>query len=48
MSKGKGLSLMQINNTFTTSYCGQSKAPRAVNICTPMEFYRTAIIRRER
>jgi hypothetical protein len=36
ISKGKGLSLMQINNTFNTSCFRQYKGPRAVNICTPI------------
>lgn len=40
---------MQINNTLntTTILGGQGKGPRAVNICAPMEFHRTAIIRRD-
>lgn len=35
LSKGKGLSLMQINNTLNTSLVN-SKAPKAINICAPI------------
>ncbi len=48
LSKGKGLTLIQINNTLNTSTMGHNKVPRAVNICSPMEFNRTTFVRRDR
>jgi len=39
---------MHINNTLNTSSFGQGKIPKAINICAPIEFNRTTIIRRDR
>jgi len=47
VSKGKGLSLMVLDGAFNIEK-GCGKAVRAVNICEPIEFQRTAIICREK
>jgi hypothetical protein len=46
-SKGKGLSLMQMNNTFSTWGSQPAKSIKAVNICHPVEFNRTHIFGRD-
>ena len=46
LSKGKGLSVMQTHHNCFTSNIRHWKAPKAVNITQPIEFNRTALIRR--
>lgn len=46
LSKGKGLSVMQVHHNCFTSNVRNWKAPKAVNISQPIEFNRTTIIRR--